>query len=169
MSYIDDTWARQAFQALRQTLDVDDHTRKEMIQFLMDEGFWDASLAWPTAVARWNSCLNPTKSEFFKLGELWALMRRFRRHDLFLAMANDLGFEVRERPTEERRQQLLEQLVRVEGDLLYEIQTARAQLERLDAGQGDAGSRPPPGGGVRRFSSNPDGMPRTAVERVGCP
>jgi hypothetical protein len=167
MPYIDDTWARSAFQALRQTLDVDDHTRKEMIQFLMDEGFWPADREWASAVARWNSCLNPTKPEFFKMGELWALMRRFGRHQLFQAMADDLGFEVRERPTEERRQRLLERIEHIESELLFELQNTRAELARMDTP--DAAPRAASRGvSSPRFSLD-DAIPRTAVERVGCP
>lgn len=75
-------------------LAADGHQRKVMIQFLFDEGFWDAEkLTWDAAIARWNDNLNPGKSAFWKNSELWALMSRFGRHHLFLAMADDLGYE----------------------------------------------------------------------------
>lgn len=169
MPYIDETWARNAFQALRRALDVDDHVRKEMIEFLMEEGFWASNMEWASALAKWNSCLNPTKAEFFKVGELWALARRFERHELFLAMAEDLGYEVRRRPTEERRLRLLERIDRVQGDLVMELQSTRAELERLEAPAPRTAHVQASGSGLPRFALTESTAPRTAVERIGCP
>lgn len=109
--WVDAAWTRRGLAALHAMLDVDDYTRKAMIQFLFDEGFWDAhKLTWDAAIAKWNDGKNPGKPGFFKIGELWALAARFERHQLFLAMAEDLGYEVRRTPTEERRQLLLERM-----------------------------------------------------------
>ena len=129
--FLSDAWVRDAFEALRETLRVSTKTRNDMIQFLFDEGFWDPEkLTWDAAVARWNACLNPNKADaFFKLGELWALMKRFDRHHLFLAMAEDLGYEVRRRPTPERLQDLAEQL----RDTFATIQGLQEQLASLSA------------------------------------
>lgn len=134
MAWIDDAWVRKAFDALRDTLDVDRHLKKQMIEFLLEEGFWDSSkLDWDSAVARFNSCLNPSKDVYFKLGELWALMKRFGRHQLFLAMADDLGYDVRLRSTEERRQQLLERIALALESCEQVTAETTAELARLTA------------------------------------
>lgn len=134
MTWTTEAWLREALGALKRTLDVDARTKNEMVQFLLDEGFWDKEKlsTWESAIAKFNSCLNPNKSEFFKVGELWALSKRFARHDLFLAMAADLGYEVRRLPTEERQQELLEQLAHLQtqhGEALERISTQLAQLQ----------------------------------------
>lgn len=130
-------WPRLGLAALRETLDVDGQTRRAMIEYLYAEGFWDARrLSWDAAVARWNDCLNPQKPAFFKLGEVWALMRHFGRHQLLLTLADDLGYEVRRKPTEERRQDLLEHLTDVLERTERELVAAREALAGLD---GDAG------------------------------
>ncbi|MDR1076100.1 MAG: hypothetical protein LBL59_07370, partial [Xanthomonadaceae bacterium] len=111
MAIVTDSWMAGAFAALKATLDVDARLKGEMIQFLLEEGFWDKNrLSWDAAVARFNAGLNPNKPEYFKIGELWALMAKFGRHQLFHAIAADLGYEVREIPTEQRRHDLLRQL-----------------------------------------------------------
>ena len=133
MRWIDETWLHDALAALKATCDVDAHTRNEMIQFLLDNGFWDQEKLkdWASAVAKFNSCLNPNKAEFFKIGELWALMRRFGRHQLFLAMAADLGYEVRPIPTEHRRQALMQQLLDAQAQCAAASERVASQLERL--------------------------------------
>lgn len=167
MAFIDDTWLRTAFTSLRATFDVDQKTKGQMVQFLLDEGFWQQDkLTWDAAIARFNGCLNPNKAEFFKMGEIWALMSRFGRHELFHAMAADLGYELRVMPTEERRQQLLERIANSTERLETEIGSARAALERL------AVNPPPPlqvvqPGQKAHFSVAGEGL--SAVERVGCP
>lgn len=167
MAFIDDTWLRNAFMALRSTFDVDNKTKALMVQFLFDEGFWQADrLSWDAAIARFNACLNPNKTEYFKMGEIWALMARFGRHELFLAMAEDLGYELRVKPTEERRQELLERIANSTERLEAEIGSARAALERLTI------NPPPPlqvlhPGQKARFSHGAEGL--NAVQRVGCP
>ncbi|MGH8073679.1 MAG: hypothetical protein ACREO4_06350 [Lysobacter sp.] len=134
MAWIDEQWLRMALDAMRDTFGNDPHLKRDMIQFLFDEGFWDAkTLSWDAAVARFNGCLNPNKSEFFKTGELWALMKRFDRHQLFLAMATDLGYEVRRIPTDERRQQLLERIAVAYEGCERSVAGAAAELSRLAA------------------------------------
>lgn len=141
--WLDARWQERGLAALRDTLDVDPRTRKAMVQFLFDEGFWDAkTLTWPAAIARWNDCLNPGKNSFFKLGELWALMLRFERHDLFLAMADDLGYDVRRKATEERQQELLERLTQLLERVDREAGDVRARLDRLAPVQDDRPARP---------------------------
>lgn len=156
MSWIDETWMRRAVEALKATLG-DDALKRDMIQFLFDEGFWDAEkLKWDSAVARFNGCLNPNKEEYFKLGELWALMKRFGRHQFFLAMAADLGYEVRRIPSDERRQALMERVVEATEACTRAVDEARAEMARLDT----ADRSPRPLGtpdGRAHFSINADG------------
>lgn len=132
-AYLDDAWFEGAFNALTDTLRADSRTKRDMIQFLFDEGFWDSEkLQWQAAEARFNACLNRNKADaFFKLSEIWALMKRFNRHAFFLAMAEDLGFEVRLKPTTERVQELLASLLEANERMEQECARQRAQLERI--------------------------------------
>ncbi len=134
MSWLDESWGEFALDALRETLKVDARLRRDMIQFLYDEGFWDPEkLSWAAAEARFNACLNPNKEVYFKLGEVWALMKRFGRHQLFLAMAEDLGFYPPQlKPTEARRLELMERLTAALESSEREVAAARAGLARLD-------------------------------------
>lgn len=148
---VDVSWQQAGLAALRDMLDVDGHTRKSMIEHLFKEGFWDAShLSWDSAVARWNDCLNPGKPAFFKLAELWSLMRAFGRHQLLLAMIEDLGYEVRRKPTEERRQELLSALAETLDRTERGLAAAREALANLELG--GATSLPAPTGADVRFS-----------------
>jgi hypothetical protein len=134
MSWIDERWLQSAFDSMRRTFyEIDPQLKREMIQFLLDEGFWDAQkLTWDAAVARFNACLNPNKADtFFKLGEIWALMKRFERFDLLIAMADDLGFDLAPRPTEARRQQLLLRIAEATEKCTAAVEGARAELDRL--------------------------------------
>lgn len=170
MAFIDDTWLRKAHQALRQTLDVDARVRNEMIQFLFDEGFWDPEkLKWESAVSRFNDNNNPTKETFWKLGELWALMMRFGRHQLLHAMAESLGYELRVLPTEARRIDLLERLIALQTNHDEAQQALVAELQRLQATPFEQAAAAIPG--QRPHFSKPaiGSMPPTAVGRIGCP
>lgn len=104
-------WFARYMDALAETVGGPDERKVEMIQFLFDAGFWDATkLSFPAAVSRFNACLNPGRAEFFKLGEVFALMRRFDRHELFHAIAADLGYQVERIPTDARRLRALERI-----------------------------------------------------------
>ncbi|NUS37625.1 MAG: hypothetical protein HOQ02_01170 [Lysobacter sp.] len=156
MPWFDEAWLRRAFEALKETLDADPRLKRDMIQFLLDEGFWDTEkLKWDSAVARFNGCLNPNKDDFFKLGEAWALMKRFGRHQLFLAMAEDLGYEVRRRPTEERRQELLERIAVAAEKCERTMAEVHGDLARLEGPVSTAASIPTQGNGQRmQFSKD---------------
>lgn len=165
MSYIDETWLRRAHHALKETLDVDQKTKQQMIQFLFDEGFWDVnSLTWDAAVARFNDNSNPTKAAFWKIGEVWALMLRFDRPQLLRAMAESTGYELRAIPTEERRQRLLQEA----NDRLVELQQqlahTTAQIARLAEAPYERPLHALPG--TRPAFSLPE---EDAVNRLGCP
>ena len=166
MSYIDDVWLRRAHQCLAAVFDVDDRTRNDMIQFLFDEGFWDPKkLSHEAALARWRANLNPTKGEFWKLSEVWALSMRFRRPQLLQAWADSMGYALTEIPTEARRQELLQRTV----DLLERLDAQREELvsdlQRLAAPAPKEHLAAPPG-------TRPAfciGSELTAVERIGAP
>jgi len=172
MPFIDEVWLRKAHRALKETLDVDQATKQKMIQFLFDEGFWDVgTLKWESAVAKFNDNCNATKRDsFWKLGELWALMLRFRRTELLSAMAESMGFDLRPIPTEERRQALLQANLDRMDRLAEDLADTRAEIERLAAMPVERtipalpGQRP-------HFSHSTTGSdaPRTAVERMGTP
>lgn len=100
--WLDAAWMQRGLSALRNTLDSD--SKDQMITFLFETGFWDKeSLTWEAAVARFNACLNPQKANVnFKVAELWALMKQFDRHEFFHAMADDLGYEIRRKSSNER-------------------------------------------------------------------
>lgn len=147
--HVEDAFFSNAFEALQETISSDRHVRKEMIQFLLDEGFWPADMKWDSATARFNACLNPSKPEYFKISELWALMRRFDRHHLFLAMAEDLGYEVRRRTDLERVQLLYEEILARLDARDSEDRTLRAQAVALMAGVQAPATRAA-GGGQRR-------------------
>jgi hypothetical protein len=169
MAFIDETWLRKAHRALKETLDVDQATKRDMIQFLFDEGFWDAgTLSWESAVARFNDNNNPTKQQFWKLGEVWALMLRFQRPDLVAAMAESMGFELRPIPTEERRQALLAANIDRLDRLSEALAETRAELERL-ASPAPARAIPALPGTRPAFSMQGEagGPQRSAVERIG--
>lgn len=171
MAWTDEAWLRMALDAMRDTFGNDPHLKRDMIQFLFDEGFWDAkALSWDAAVARFNACLNPNKSEFFKIGELWALMKRFTRHQLFLAMAADLGYEVRQIPTDERRQQLLQRIAVAYEGCERSVAGASAELARLAAPEpaSKSGAVTLVPGVPPRFSYGTDPATRTPAS-WGCP
>lgn len=155
MSYLDDSWFERAFEALQETLRVDKRMKKDMLDFLFAEGFWDSEkLSWENGMTRFDGCLNRNKTDTnFKVSELWALMKRFGRHHLFLAMAEDLGYEVRLKPTEERRQELAARTL----DYLERLDSAaialRADYERMFYGT------------VHEPQSRPHGGPRPSFSR----
>lgn len=135
MFHVDEQWLQAGLDALEETFRVGDADKRDMIQFLFDEGFWNKEkLTWTAAVARFNDCLNPNKNQFFKLSELWALMKSFERPQLLQAMASDLGYQpLRQVPSDERRQALLERIARAEEQLLDLIASSKRELAELDA------------------------------------
>lgn len=130
---MDAQWMQRGLDALRQTLDVDDATKRDMIEYLFDSGLWDRQhLSWTAAVARFNGCLNPGKKEFFKLAEVWALMKHFGRYTLLVAIADDLGFKPLEfMPSAEREQAMMESLT-------AKLTGLQAEMSRLQAALSDA-------------------------------
>jgi hypothetical protein len=171
MPSIDETWLRRAFGAMSEMLDVDTRTRDQMIQFLIDEGFWPEGnfKDFNSAIARWNSCKRSNTSEFFKMGELWALALRFGRHHLFAAIMVDLGYETpRLRPTEERRQELIERSIAVQEQCMQAMQDIQGQLARLEPF--DTKANRLNGAGRPHFSLSAEStIPATPVERIGAP
>lgn len=101
-------WMARGLRALCATVDSDSDLKRQMIEFMFETGMWNSKeLTYSAAVSKFNNCLNPDRPEYFRTMHVWALMKRFGRFELFLAMADDLGFEVRHRATPEREQELL--------------------------------------------------------------
>lgn len=126
-------WMQSALNALHETLDVNPALKRQMIEFLIESGLWSDESKWDSALNRFNACLNPARPQVFKLGEIWALMRRFDRHDLFHSMARDLGYEVRKVASEQRHQEALERLAAAIEASTAAVAEARAELARLEA------------------------------------
>lgn len=125
-------WMQQGLDALRETVDANPDLKRQMIEFLFDTGMWDSTkLRADNAITRFNACLNPDQPETFKTMHIWALMKRFGRHQLFLAMAADLGYEVHRIPTEARRQAALENLAAAIEKSNDEVAQARAVLDGI--------------------------------------
>lgn len=158
-------WLQRGLDALRATLDVGPELKQQMIQFLLDEGFWDARTLTPAAaVARFNGCLNPGKPEFFKITEVWALMLRFERHQLWLAIGADLGYEPpRLLSTEDRRQQLLARLADAQERLAIETSLVRQELARLEGATFDEPHQVN-GSGLRIHPANREPGPRFSLD-----
>lgn len=134
LDWLSPEWKQRAVVALKETLDPNPDVKGQMVEFLIEVGFWaDLRNNPDAAVSRFNANLNPDRKEFFKLSEIWALMKRFDRHQLFFAMADDLGFEVRRKPTEERRQELLKRLADELARATTAIGEAAAELARHDS------------------------------------
>lgn len=131
----DAVWVQRGLDALKATLDVDPVLKQQMIDFLLEEGFWDRRrLSDAAARTKFNACLNPGKPDFFKLSEIWALMKRFRRYELLFAMCEDMGFERPVQiPPRARRAELLRQLQAIHQQHAGQV----AELERLMAQMDD--------------------------------
>lgn len=132
-------WQQKCLQAMRDTLDVNGDIKREMVQFLLDTGFWaPEKLDWDAAVVKFNTCLRPDSRENFSNLQLWALMKRFDRHAWFKAMADDLGYEIRRKPSDERRSEILERFVlalETNQRLLSELSADRDLLEAVGGSQ----------------------------------
>lgn len=109
-TWLTPAWKQRGLDALKRTVDSSPELKNAMITFLRDTGLWDPDAQWSTAVSRFNACLRPADPERFQTMHLWALMKEFGEHTFFLAMADDLGYEVRRKSTEERQQELLERI-----------------------------------------------------------
>ena len=136
--WLDAAWMQRGLDALKEALDVGPELKKQMIEFLFESGLWDdEKLSFDAAIAKFNDSLNPEKPRRFSPSEVWALSRRFDRHQFFLAQADDLGYEVRKKPTEERRQDLLERIALASEQHNRNMELWMGDLKRLD-GSGPA-------------------------------
>jgi len=141
----DAVWVQRGLDALKLTLDVDPVLKQQMIDFLLEEGFWDRRrLSDAAARTRFNACLNPGKPDFFKLSEIWALMKRFRRYELLYAMCADMGFEPPVQiPVRERRAELIRRQQQLRQERDAELAEVERLLQQLDVEEGaDADERP---------------------------
>lgn len=134
MQWFDESWLRNAYDALKAMFDVEPHVKTAMIQFLFDEGFWDKeSLTWDAAVARYDANKNPNKTAKWSPGELLALAIRFNRPQFFIMANDELGLETRQKATEERRQDLQQRHVKALERFNREQGGYGAAMARLDA------------------------------------
>lgn len=125
-------WMQHGLDALKALLG-DQAQQREFVQLMFDLGFWHADkLTWDGACIRMRDCANPGKSAHFRLSELWAMMRASGRHHLFLAMADDLGYEVRLRSTDERRTYAMERLAAALEENNHLAQLAKGLLAGVD-------------------------------------
>jgi hypothetical protein len=126
-------WMQLGLDALTETVGTGPDLKRQMIEFLLRSGLWDGSkMTYESALNRFNACLNPSQPETFKTAHIWALMKRFGRHQLFFAMAKDLGYEVRPVPTEERRLAAIERLTLAIEQGSDVINRARDELVHLE-------------------------------------
>lgn len=134
----DPVWTQRGLDALKATLDADAVLKQQMIDYLLAEGFWDSrKLTDAAARTRFNACLNPGKPDFFKLSEIWALMKRFRRYELLYAMCEDLGFErPHQIPPRERRADLMRRLQERNQQHAADTAAIERELAMLDAEEG---------------------------------
>jgi hypothetical protein len=131
-TWLDDRWMQDGLDAMRDTLDVHAHLRKQMIEFLYDAGLWDKeSLSFDAAVARWNANLNPGKPGFFKIAEVVALSLAFRRFAFLHWWNEKAGLETREKPTLERQNEILGRLAEASEEYNAILARAEGDLRRL--------------------------------------
>jgi hypothetical protein len=167
MSWRDPAWLQRGLDALKATLDVDSALKQQMIDFLLDEGFWDKGRLKPDAArVRFNACMNPGKPEFFKLSELWALMKRFRRYELLLVICEDCGFDRPVQiPVASRRQDLLQHLDDLRVQHAEQVAAAEAQLRWLENERGvDSATASDERGLLRIHPAMRENGPRFAID-----
>jgi hypothetical protein len=173
-SWLTEQWFQRMLNALKETLDVSEELKSEMIEFLFEAGFWDrAKLTFPAAVARFNACLNPGKrGEFFKAAEILALMKRFGRHQFFIEQAEFLGYRVERIATDELRireiSRLADALERhnaLNARVAHDVEEARALLHQLDTIGGKTRIHPAFREGSGSFDLPGDGEAAAALVR----
>lgn len=138
-------------QAMRDMLDVSGEAKRRMVELLFDLGLWDRDRLTPQAAyQRFNDSLNPEKPAFFKTAELWAIMRHTGRHQLFLAMAHDLGYAVRRVDQADGDFSPAERA----AELLAELQALLPTIAVTDSPAQSGGPRPNAARSPMRFSAD---------------
>lgn len=134
-AWVTPEWLQRAHTALAKTVDTNAELKRQMVEFLLDSGLWNKDEAtWDNSVNRFSACINPARPQYFKFVELWALMKRFEIYDLYYAMSDDLGFEVRLKSTPER---IFEELRRITAASEQSATLAALALQVLEtAGKG---------------------------------
>lgn len=118
-------WFNRAHKALMADFGDDPELKRQMVQFLFDAGFYDASrLSFRAGLQRFTDCLHPAKPEKFRITEIWALSIQFRRFATISAMAEDLGgrpAQIVEMVTQvlAAQQEMLEKLSRIMASTGY--------------------------------------------------
>lgn len=158
---LDGRWFRNAATALVRT--IPSRCKKAFIAAMYGNGFWHQDrLKFDSAVARLNDCLaiDGEKTQFLKISEVWAWMRLSGEHELFLAMAEDLGYRVERIPDETRVQQMLEQIesrLAATETSLDEVRSLQGDIARLrdDARTSSARDATADGGSIRFCQTPP--------------
>lgn len=133
-TWLDATWMQSGVDALREALDVSPALKTRMVTWLLESGLWDKEkLSYDAAMARFNACLNPSRSEFFKISEVVALSIAFERPQFLLWMAARMGFEVRRLSTIEQQNGILERLAKGIEDHNHLVAECQSDLRRLGA------------------------------------
>lgn len=151
----DGRWFRNAATALLRT--IPSRRKKEFIACMYANGFWDQErLKFDSAQARVNECLavDGEKKQFFKTSELWAWMRASGEHELFLAMAEDLGYRVERIPDEVRVNTMLERIdarIGSVSDALEDVRAFRSEIAALLVGNQRAATSTDTGDATIRF------------------
>lgn len=135
---LDGRWFRNAATALLRT--IPSRRKKEFIAAMYANGLWDQErLKFDSAQARVNECLSvdDEKKQFFKIVELWVWMRASGEHELFLAMAEDLGYRVERIPDESRVATMIERIdqrIGAVSEALEDVRAFRSEIASLLAG-----------------------------------
>jgi len=129
---IDGVWMEVAHGALQST--VPSESKKDFVLCMYASGLWNSlRLTWSAAITKLSNGLalkaqDDRNREYLKIVEIWWWMKCSGKHDLAIAMLNDLGYEVRRKPKIERLTAIAERI----DKSLAEIRelTQQAQLMR---------------------------------------
>jgi hypothetical protein len=164
-SIFDGRWFRNAATALLRT--IPSRRKKEFIALMYANRFWDQDrLKFDSAQARVNDCLDVEgeKKQFLKISEIWAWMRASGEHELFLAMAEDLGYRVERIPDATRVNDMLDRIdarLGAASDALEDVRAFRSEIAALLAGNQSAAASPGNGDATIRFCQGGEDKPPT--------
>lgn len=120
----DAEWFDRCHKALVADFGDNPDTKPDMVQFMFDAGFYDPKTLTPAAgLQRFNDCLNPNRAHRFKIVEVLALARRFRRVAFVSLIMREMGAETTN-------------LVELLGDLIALQKHNAERLAQIMAGTG---------------------------------
>lgn len=136
---VDPQWIANAHSALTSTVPAD--CKKDFVICMYASDFWDhLRLTWNAAISKLGNCLmlkskHDRNKDSFKTLELWWWMKRSGRHDLAIAMVNDLGYGVYRLPKSERQAALADRMDKTLAeirDLTTQFQLMRHEPDDVD-------------------------------------